>query len=213
MDRITHLLCGEELLLLREKAIIWPAKKALIIADLHLGKVTHFRNAGIPLPKEIEKDNFDRFSYLLLNNDIEVVYILGDLFHSDYNDQWARFIEFLSLFPDLQFHLIMGNHDILSVDNYQADNLKTYIELDCPPFSFTHKPSQHPKLYNMCGHIHPSIIMKGKGLQQLRLACFHFGAESAILPAFGAFTGTYNISPIEEDNVYVVTQEAIIKVV
>ena len=213
MDRITHLLCGEELVLLREKAILWPSKKALIIADLHLGKVTHFRKAGIPLPKEIEKDNFDRFSYLLLNNEVEEVYILGDLFHSDYNDQWARFIEFLALFPDLRFHLIMGNHDILPIDNYQAPNLNTYISYNCPPFSFTHKPTEHIEYYNMCGHIHPSIIMKGTGLQRLKLSCYHFGARSVILPAFGAFTGTYSISPAKEDNVYVVTQDSILKVV
>ena len=77
MDHIIHEIKGVKLRLLREKALIWDEKKLLVLADLHLGKVTHFRKEGIPLPKEVEKDNYDRFSYLLLNNDIERVIILS----------------------------------------------------------------------------------------------------------------------------------------
>ncbi len=212
MDHIIHKQQGEELTLLREKALIWEKKSTLILADLHLGKITHFRKAGIALPKAAEKDNFDRFSYLLLNHDVQEIIILGDLFHSDYNDQWPAFIEFIGHFPELHFHLVLGNHDILSADNYISTNLTTHSTYSAGPFIFTHKPEDHDGYYNMCGHIHPSIIMNGKGLQRLRLPCFHFTHNKVIFPAFGAFTGTYNVSPIEEDHVFVTTDQSIIKV-
>lgn len=184
----------------------------LILADLHLGKITHFRKAGIAVPKEAEKDNFDRFSFLLLNYDINEVLILGDLFHSHYNLEWENFIDFLKKFKDLSFHLVLGNHDILSEQNYVVDNLKVYKNHTIDPFFFTHEPHSTPGLYNMCGHIHPSIKMEGKGLQRLRLPCFHFMENQAILPAFGTFTGTFQVSPDEKDDVFVTAERTIIKV-
>jgi DNA ligase-associated metallophosphoesterase len=212
MDHIIHEIKGVELRLLREKALIWDEKKLLILADLHLGKVTHFRKEGIPLPKEVEKDNYDRFSYLLLNNDLERVIILGDLFHSEYNTEWQQFMDFLRTFSHISFDLVLGNHDILSTDQYTADNLIIHETLTIPPFFMTHEPQKQENLVNMCGHIHPSIIMKGKGLQRLRLPCFYLNHDGLILPAFGAFTGTHSISPSEEDNIFVISKEAIIKV-
>ena len=41
---------GEKLVLLPERVAYWPAKKALFVADFHLGKAASFRSAGIPLP-------------------------------------------------------------------------------------------------------------------------------------------------------------------
>src|SRR6185436_15640126 len=46
----TCVVAGEELLLLPERAAYWPAKRALFVADYHLGKAASFRSAGIPLP-------------------------------------------------------------------------------------------------------------------------------------------------------------------
>jgi len=54
--------------------------------------------------------------------------------------------------------------------------------------------------------------MKGRGLQRLRLPCYHFGIKSGVLPAFGAFTGGYNISPDMDDDVYAITANAVLKV-
>lgn len=213
MDHLIHEIEGIKLRLLREKALIWDEKKLLILADLHLGKVTHFRKEGIPLPKQVEKDNYDRFSFLLLNNEVERVIILGDLFHSAYNAEWQQFKDFLKIFSHINFDLVLGNHDIMSMDQYTADNLTVHDTLLLPPFYMTHEPQKKDNFINMCGHIHPSIIMIGKGLQRLRLPCFHLSRDGIILPAFGAFTGTYNICPSEEDSIYLVSGESIIKVI
>lgn len=213
---IKHLLFNQTFLLLTEKAIVWEEEKALILADLHLGKTTHFRKSGIPLPKLVELDNYDRFSYLLLNHTVEKVFILGDLFHSDYNSEWDRFRQFLKKFIDIKFFLIMGNHDILGSDAYDGiDNLEIFYDGHIVgPFLMTHFPLEqaHEKLYNLCGHIHPSVKLKGQGLQRLRIPCFAFKENMLIMPAFGAFTGTKDLELEEEDEIYAVTDRTIIKV-
>jgi len=43
-------LLNQDLLLLPQKAIYWQQQKALIVADVHFGKVGHFRKAGIAVP-------------------------------------------------------------------------------------------------------------------------------------------------------------------
>jgi len=48
---------GEKLVLLAERAVFWPAKKALFVADFHLGKAASFRRAGIPLPSGTTTEN------------------------------------------------------------------------------------------------------------------------------------------------------------
>ena len=50
-------LLEQDLLLLPEKAIYWKQQKALIAADVHLGKVGHFRKAGIAVPQQLAKDD------------------------------------------------------------------------------------------------------------------------------------------------------------
>ena len=44
-------LAGEELWLLPEKALYWPAQQALLIADVHFGKAAAYRSLGQPVPQ------------------------------------------------------------------------------------------------------------------------------------------------------------------
>jgi metallophosphoesterase superfamily enzyme len=52
-------LCGEVLELMPQKAIYWKRERALLIADLHLGKVNHFRKSGIPVPSKANEKNLE----------------------------------------------------------------------------------------------------------------------------------------------------------
>lgn len=49
-DSVQLQLAGETVELLGERALYRPAQRALLIADLHLGKADVFRRAGIGLP-------------------------------------------------------------------------------------------------------------------------------------------------------------------
>jgi len=42
---------GEELWLLADKAVYWPARQCLMIADAHFGKASAYRSLGQPVPQ------------------------------------------------------------------------------------------------------------------------------------------------------------------
>jgi len=199
-------LSGEELSLLPEKAIYWPKEHLLLIADLHLGKVEHFRKAGIAVPVKAGEANYHVLQKLILEHSPKRVIFLGDLFHSDHNYDWELFSDFLENHNNIAFELIKGNHDILHQSQYDRVDMEIHQEsLIVGPFLFTHDPVIHEGYYNLCGHIHPCYKMKGK-------PCFYFGQQGGILPAFGSFTGMHAVTTQEGDNVYVVADDQIIQV-
>lgn len=202
----------ERLFLLPEKAIFWKSKGLLLIADLHLGKSTHFRKNGIAVPIETEHKNWYTLTALFEKINPKRVHFLGDLFHSTYNQEWEVFTQLMNSFPNIKFELTLGNHDILDPVLYQNSRLKVFTELIEAPFIFTHEPLEtESDYYNLAGHIHPSVKLKGKGNQKHRLACFYFGKNRGLLPAFGSFTGLATIKVKKEDQVFVVVNNEVVE--
>lgn len=211
-----HQIAGEELWLLAQKAMYWPARRVLFVADTHFGKVGHFRKHGIKIPTQAAEQNFSRMEALLTQIQPQEVYFLGDLFHSEMNQEWLQFKQMIALFPACTFHLIGGNHDILDQASYYRARLEFHPhELSLGPFLLSHEPLpnyQGERGYNLCGHIHPGVRLRGLGRQSLRLACFHFMPHQGILPAFGAFTGTALREPKKADQVFVVLEDKVIEI-
>lgn len=197
------------------RAAYWEEERTLLLADLHLGKAAHFRREGIPAPVSAEDGNFDRLLALLLDLQPEGAIILGDLFHSHYNPVWEEVGALLRQFGHVRFELVAGNHDLLSEYQYQKTPLEVHPEtLVRGPFIFSHHPLEEiPEgLYNLAGHIHPAVRLRGAGMQRERLPCFFFGERHGILPAFGSFTGTHPIKPSKGDRVFVLTGEGVMEV-
>jgi len=187
------------------KAIYWQEKSALLLADFHLGKASHFRKNGIAVPQQIQFSNYAKFVKLLKEYSLERVIFLGDLFHSDHNTEWEHFGRLIQAFKTISFELVSGNHDILAVEEYQKFNIALHNEpYEVENILLSHHPMESvPQgYYNLAGHIHPSIRLKGKAYQSLRLPCFFFSDHQALLPAFGKFTGTYVIRPKKSDKVF-----------
>lgn len=203
---------GEKLHLLPEKAIYWPRQKALLLADTHFGKVTHFRKAGIALPGKAAMSNLQKLHRLVARVKPQRVLFLGDLFHSDLNTEWLYFKETIRSFPGIVFELIAGNHDILHHVTYQNLNFNLYEEgLALGPFFLSHEPCEH-KLYNLCGHIHPGVLLKGAGRQSMRVPSFYFSEKQGILPAFGEFTGLHVLKVKKNDTVFIVSEQQVLRV-
>ena len=205
---------NEELILFPEKAIYWKRKKTLIIADVHMGKIRHFRKNGIGVPIHAEDKNLSLMEKLLHITFAENVYILGDLFHSSKNNQWPLFKEFMDNWPKVRFLLIRGNHDIFPEEDYNNSRLEISEPMMTEEsFIFTHEPLnfQMDGLYNLCGHIHPAISLEGKARQSMKLPCFYFSDQTGILPAFGAFTGNALIKPMKNDKVFVIANQSVIR--
>lgn len=205
---------GEPLWLHPFRAAYWPKEEALFIADLHLGKVAHFRSNGLAVPADAANENWDRLISLLIDFEPARVLFLGDLFHSTYNQEWPAFCDLLERFPEVSFELIIGNHDILPATLYEAANIVCHAEtLLLPPFELTHHPGDPPPgYYNLSGHIHPCVVLQGRGRQYVRLPCFYFGAQQGILPAFGTFTGMARVYPKEAERAFVLTEGGVIEV-
>ena len=57
---LTHDCCGETLHLHADRALYWPRRRMLIVADVHLGKAAAFRSHGIPIPRGTTQKNLQR---------------------------------------------------------------------------------------------------------------------------------------------------------
>lgn len=195
-----------------EKGLLWTNRRTLLVADLHLGKVNHFRRAGIPVSSGPNDKNLARLIDLFRKTAPERVVFLGDLFHSAYNAEWEVFGQTLSYFPEISFELVIGNHDVMSDYQYLKHHLKLHKKpLEEGPFIFSHEPLEgHQDKYNLAGHIHPGVRLQGRGRQRLTLPCFHFGKSTGLLPAFGAFTGLYKMPVKADDSIFVVTQDKVL---
>lgn len=201
---------GQHLILHPLKAVFWVEGSALIFSDLHFGKAGHFRKNGVPIPHHIHADDLKKIAYLLDEYNPEKIIIVGDLFHSDLNSEWQIFETFVKSRKEVGFVLVKGNHDILHCGSYKS-TLKCVDYYELPPFSFSHKQNENnKKLYNISGHIHPSVNITGKSRQSIRVECFYFSENFAVLPSFGNFTGNYKISAKFGDLIYLIVEDQII---
>ncbi len=206
---------GQTLILHPARAAYWLEKSTLLVADLHLGKEAHFRKQGLAIPDSGMLANLANINRLLKAFQPRSVVFLGDLFHSSYNRSWEQFGDLLKGYAATDFHLVSGNHDILAEEHYIRAGMKVHPKaLHWQPFLFTHKPQSHIDhgLYNLSGHIHPGVFLKGKGRQSVKLPCFWLGQNQGIMPAFGKFTGLAIVKPKSNDQVFVVLKDRVVGV-
>ncbi|MDT3403296.1 ligase-associated DNA damage response endonuclease PdeM [Mucilaginibacter terrae] len=210
-------LLGQDLLLLPERAIYWQQQKALIVADVHLGKAGHFRKAGIAVPRQVGLDDLDCLTRLIHQHKPEKIMFLGDLFHSEMNTDWHDFARWRREHFYIKMQLIIGNHDIIKERHYHELDVSTHDEIQEGPFLMQHHPQDETCLvdnehYVFCGHIHPGVRLSGRGGQAVTLPCFAFGDKQAILPSFGKFTGKVALRHRNGDHVFGVLKEKVIPV-
>jgi DNA ligase-associated metallophosphoesterase len=205
------LINNQKFVLHQSGAVFWEEKKMLLISDVHLGKVTHFRKHGIGIPNEAIFENFNRLKKVLELFDSETIVFLGDLFHSKINTEWDFFVDWIKEHSQ-KIILVEGNHDIISKGNYEDVNIEIYNELIIDGFLLTHHPTEKEGFFNFCGHIHPAIQLRGLGRQFLSLPCFFRKPNQLIFPAFGEFTGNSYMTPTENDKAYAITREGVIEI-
>jgi DNA ligase-associated metallophosphoesterase len=204
-------------LLLAEKAVFWKEAQMLIVADVHLGKATHFRKNGISLPALSGTKDLVVLRQLIKNYGPKKIVFLGDLFHSNYNSEWQTFIEFRNEFLNVDFILSKGNHDILPMHRYVKNNIMVvnYLQEEC--FIFLHDRLDYnfdnlPQHFIFSGHIHPGYKLKGRAKQSLTLPCFYKNETELVLPAFGVLTGLFIIKPKKNEQVFVVGNDNVFQI-
>jgi len=199
---------GEELWLLADKAVYWPARQCLMIADAHFGKASAYRSLGQPVPQGTTTENLQRLDRLLSALPCAQVIFLGDFLHgpgSHASGTLGALRSWRALNPDLPMTLIRGNHDKRAGDPPEDLRIEVVTEpLLMGPFALQHEPDAHPSHHVLAGHVHPVYRLRGKGRQSLRLPCFVVGARVSLLPAFGAFTGGHRVEQDNDRRIYVI---------
>ncbi|HYE55342.1 MAG TPA: ligase-associated DNA damage response endonuclease PdeM [Chitinophagaceae bacterium] len=211
---LKHTVKGQSLCLSADRSIFWEEQKALIVSDLHFGKTGHFRKSGIAVPQNVYKEDIQRLLNLIQFFKPRQLIVVGDFFHSHANKELDLFLKWRADLEHLHIILVKGNHDILKPEWYNQANIS--IADDCltiGPFTFVHDlESCNPDKdqYIFSGHIHPGIYLAGTGRQSLRLPCFYFTSNYAVLPAFSRFTGLAIIEPQPHETVFALADKTII---
>lgn len=197
----------QRLHLLPDRAIWWPARCTLLLADLHFGKAAAFRSAGVPVPERTTLTDLKRLDALLERFAPERMVILGDLIHAP-TGRAPGTLDTIATWRDahrsLDILLVRGNHDRRSGDPPDSWRM-TCIPGAHPdgPFVYRHEPAPDERGYVLAGHLHPAASLTGSG-SSMKAPCFWFGPDVGVLPAFGSFTGTKVVRPKRGDRVFVV---------
>lgn len=207
--------CSEQLLLSPERAVIWPSRSALIIADAHFGKDDVFRRAGIGLPRGPAVDDLQRLSRLLREHELERLIVLGDFLHAATRSGDA-FLHAFSLWREahsqLAVDIVAGNHDRHEArDKWRSAVAWHASPLIDGPFVLAHEPHAHAAGYVLAGHIHPTIRLPD-ARRSVRVPVFWQRAHALVLPSFGFFTGGADVRPASGEKIYAAGPERVIAV-
>ena len=191
--------------------LFWKEKSMLLISDVHLGKISHFRKFGAAVPQAAVLKNFDTMNEAINFFQPEIIVFMGDLFHSSLNKEWVLFEKWVSTVIS-EIILVAGNHDIISPLKYENLGIRVVSEIQLDGFLLTHHPVEREGFFNFSGHIHPAVRLQGMGRQSVRLSCFFKSEHQMILPAFGTFTGTHVLKPQADNEVYALTEDEVFQV-
>ncbi|MCC6981139.1 MAG: ligase-associated DNA damage response endonuclease PdeM [Candidatus Melainabacteria bacterium] len=207
---------GENFLLLPQRGMFWPARKTLLVADVHLGKAAAFRAHSIAVPAGTTEKDLQTLSEMIMKCGAENLIFLGDLVHNKrgLTDRvCALILAWRERHDSVHMTLVRGNHD------KKVSNITNSMRLDIVeeahilgPFALKHHPKPEKAHYVLCGHTHPAVRLSGRGQKGLRLPCFSFGDKVGILPAFGSFTGCAEIEPEENEKIFVIADDEVIAV-
>lgn len=192
--------------LLADGAVLEPATRTLLVADVHLGKAEVFRRQGVPVPAATSGETLARLTASVTRWRPERLIILGDLIHGHLPASHPLFDELASWrkqHRELTVSLLRGNHD------RNAGTLPARCEISEWPqtqrlqqFELCHEPEEATDgLMGMCGHWHPVVRLRSRH-DSARLRCFWLRESMLVLPAFGAFTGGHPIRPSPTDAVF-----------
>jgi DNA ligase-associated metallophosphoesterase len=205
-------IAGEEMLLDRDRAMFWPRRRTLIVADVHLGKGSAFRRAGVAVPSGSTRDDLARLSALITRYQAEQLLVLGDLFHAPllHDEAWFDDVDrFLEQHRALDFRVIRGNHDRIGSVPLRWDIQWHEARHREPPFLFMHDAREVDDTYAIGGHVHPVITLRG-ARDKLRVPVLWLRERYAVLPSFGAFTGGFEIATQQGDRVIGVCSDGMI---
>jgi DNA ligase-associated metallophosphoesterase len=179
---------GPERLMLDPAGVLaWPARRTLVVADLHLEKGSHFARGGRFVPPYDTRETLARLALALRRHAPERLVLLGDSFHDPGGPTRLAAEDrahLLRLLAGRQVVWIAGNHDPAPPDLPG----EAMAELADGPLTFRHVAAPGPVRSEVSGHYHPKATLATRAGGVSR-PCFLSDGRRLMLPAFGAYTG------------------------
>jgi hypothetical protein len=179
---------GETFFATADGALSWPARQALLVADLHLEKASWFARLGQFLPPYDSHATLTSLARAVEQTQAKRLYCLGDSFHDRFGcDRLPA--EARALLTELTSRLdwtwIVGNHDPGFADHCGG---RIEDEVEIGGMVLRHEAVRDDPRPEMSGHFHPKLRLQLKGRHVSR-RCFVVSQTKMILPAFGSLTG------------------------
>ena len=183
---------GHALFALAQGAVFWPARRALLVADLHFEKASWFARAGQMLPPYDSIATLADLTALVAATGAAEIWCLGDSFHDI--DGCARLpvraqAMLRTLTATTQWTWITGNHDRTILDRCGGEVLDEAV---VEGMVLRHEADPVEPRPELSGHFHPKLRLRLRGKMVAR-RCFVATERKLILPAFGALTGGLDV--------------------
>ena len=173
-------------------ALIWPARKLAVVADLHFEKATAFAARGQYLPPYDTAATLDKLQAVVARHGTERLICLGDSFHDGgaaARLDPAQAERLQALTSRLDWTWIAGNHD---PEPPAALGGRITGEFTEGALTFRHEAEPTARGGEVSGHFHPKAAVRIRG-KRVSAPCFVSDGRRLVLPAFGAFTGGLNV--------------------
>ncbi|MCW3835141.1 ligase-associated DNA damage response endonuclease PdeM [Sphingomonas canadensis] len=179
---------GHDLAALPDGALFWPARRALLVADLHFEKASWFAKSGQMLPPYDSIATLGALAALAERTGAAELWCLGDSFHD--TDGCARLPDraramLAEMTARIDWRWITGNHDPVVAE---AVGGTVMAEAEVDGLVLRHEADPGDPRPELSGHFHPKLRIASRGRHVSR-RCFVATARKLILPAFGALTG------------------------
>ena len=187
---------GCELVATPEGGLYWPARKTLIVADLHMEKGSAFACKGLMLPPYDTPSTLAVIDALMGRYRPQRVIALGDSFHREDGHLGltgdARAL-IAGLTGKTDWIWIAGNHDPAPPLGL-GGSARAEISID--GLSFRHGPragsGAGAGAGEIAGHLHPVARLRSRG-RVIRRRCFASDGQRLVMPAMGAYAGGLNV--------------------
>jgi DNA ligase-associated metallophosphoesterase len=173
-------------------ALLWPARRLAVVADLHFEKATAFAARGQFLPPYDTAATLDKLEGVVARHGVERVICLGDSFHDGaaagrLDPAQAERLKLLT--ARLDWTWIAGNHDPAPPAGLGG---RVAAEITEGALTFRHEAEAASRGGEISGHFHPKAAVRVRG-KRVSAPCFVTDGRRLVLPAFGAFTGGLSV--------------------
>jgi uncharacterized protein len=183
---------GHELDALPDGALFWPARRALILADLHFEKASWFASFGQMLPPYDSAATLEAVERLVAMLQPAEIWCLGDSFHDVRGCERlpaAEQARLRVLTGGCRWVWVVGNHDRSIGDPCGGEVLDEAV---VEGLVLRHEADPADPRPELSGHFHPKLRVRVRGKLVSR-RCFIATGSKLILPAFGALTGGLDV--------------------